>query len=206
MKKLILLSGILFLSSCNQDYMPKPRGYNRIELPPHTYSLLPDTLPYRFEVSDMVIINTDTTWKFMKEVQKQYKPEEKVVNERFWIDLIYDSLGANVQVTYKLINNDTALMREYVEDAYKLTSQHQIKAYSIEENIIKTPQGYTASIAELHGEVPTQIQFITTDSTRHFLRGALYFKTASKNDSLKPVIDYIKIDVIHMLNTLQWKY
>jgi gliding motility-associated lipoprotein GldD len=61
-------------------------------------------------------------------------------------------------------------------------------------------------IFELEGEVPSQFQFYVTDSTKHFLRGALYFRTATKNDSLKPIIDFIKKDVIHLLNTVKWDY
>ena len=49
-----------------------------------------------------------------------------------------------------------------------------------------------------------QFQFITTDSVNHFLRGALYFQVATKNDSLAPIIEYIKKDMIHILNTLEW--
>ena len=49
------------------------------------------------------------------------------------------------------------------------------------------PNGQIASVAELEGEVPTQFQFYTSDSTHHFFRGALYFNTAMKNDSLAPV-------------------
>jgi gliding motility-associated lipoprotein GldD len=60
-------------------------------------------------------------------------------------------------------------------------------------------------VAELSGEVPTQFQFFVTDSTDHFLRGALYFNTAMKNDSLAPVIEYIKVDMIHLINTLEFK-
>ena len=70
---------------------------------------------------------------------------------------------------------------EYVNDTYKLINKHQIKASSIKETIIKTPSGEKATIVELSGEVPTQFQFHITDSSAHFLRGALYFKTATKN-------------------------
>ena len=62
-----------------------------------------------------------------------------------------------------------------------------------------------ASVFELQGEVPSQFQFYTTDSTRHFFRGALYFRTATDNDSLAPVIEYVKTDMIRMLNTLKYK-
>ena len=92
-----------------------------------------------------------------------------------------------------------------LDDSYKLTSKHQIKAYAIDESILRTSNGHTAVVAELSGEVPSQFQFFSTDSTQHFLRGALYFPTATKNDSLKPIIDFIKVDIIHMLNTLDWK-
>jgi gliding motility-associated lipoprotein GldD len=60
-------------------------------------------------------------------------------------------------------------------------------------------------VAELSGEVPTQFQFYVTDSTHHFLRGALYFNTAVKNDSLAPIIEYIKSDMMHLINTLEFK-
>ena len=149
--------------------MPKPKGYNRIELPPHTYKPLPDTLPYTFEVSQLVHIKSNTTWKLMNQVQRQKHPDENISIERFWIDLVYDTLEANIQVTYKSIDNNATLLREYINDAYKLTSQHQVKAYSIEETILITPQGYAASISELSGEVPSHVQFMTTDSTHHFL-------------------------------------
>jgi len=138
-------------------------------------------------------------------IQEAIDPGEKPEQERYWIDLVYDTLEADIEITYKAIRGKEELMKEYFGDAYKLTAHHQIKAYSIEESILKTPLGHTASIAEIRGEVPTPIQFVTTDSSKHFLRGALYFKTATKNDSLSPVIDYIKKDIIHLLNTLEWK-
>lgn len=206
-KRGILLIGpvLILMFRCSGDYMPKPKGYNRIELPQPIYTSIPDTLPYEFEISNLARINTDTSWIYMKMIQEAIDPDEKIEKERYWIDLVYDTLDADIEITYKAIQGKEELMKEYFGDAYKLTAHHQIKAYSIEESILKTPFGHTASIAEISGEVPTPIQFVTTDSTRHFLRGALYFKTATKNDSLSPVIDYIKRDIIHLLNTLKWK-
>ena len=103
-----------------------------------------------------------------------------------------------------MYNNEDTL-RGLLNDAYRLTSKHQIKAYAIDESILKTPNGHTAVVTELQGQAPSQFQFYTTDSANHFLRGALYFNTASKNDSLAPSIEFVKIDIIHMLNTLVWK-
>lgn len=202
---LLILPVLITLFRCSSDYMPKPKGYNRIELPKPTYASIPDTLPYEFEISNLARINTDTSWIYMKLIQEAINPNEKAEKERYWIDLVYDTLDADIEITYKAIQGKEELMKEYFGDAYKLTAHHQIKASSIEESILRTPLGHTASIAEISGEVPTPIQFVTTDSSRHFLRGALYFKTATKNDSLSPVIDYIKRDIIHLLNTLEWK-
>lgn len=201
----VILAIVFVLSGCTEDYLPKPKGFNRIELPPHRYYSLPDTLPYAFEISRLARISTDTSWQFMKQIQEKINPGVTVEDDRYWIDLIYDTLGANIQITYKPILGRQDLMKEYFGDAYRLTSQHQVKAYAIDETVIQTKLGHAATIAEISGEVPSQVQFITTDSMKHFLRGALYFNTASKNDSLAPVIDYIKTDIVHLLNTLQWE-
>ena len=171
------------------DFYPKPKGYNRIDLPPHEYQLLPDSFPYSFEYSKHMQIKADSSW----------------IAERYWIHLYYPHMDANVQITYKPILDLDSLLMGYYHDAYKLTSQHNIKAYSIEEMIMELPNGNWASVTELEGEVPSQYQFHVSDSTAHFLRGALYFKTATQNDSLRPVINYVKQDIHHMLNTLEWR-
>ena len=107
-------------------------------------------------------------------------------------------------ITYKEIGGSKKNLSEFINDTYKLINKHQIKASAIKETIIKTPSNKNATIIELSGEVPTQFQFHITDSSEHFLRGALYFNTATKNDSLAPIIDYIKIDIIHLINSLKW--
>lgn len=187
--KLIAFLLLLTLVSCDKEYLPKPIGYNRIFLPAHEYHALPDSLPYTFEYSKHAVILPDTSW----------------IAERYWIDLFYKDLTANVQITYKPLGNDQEKLRGLLNDTYRLTSKHQIKASAIDETIVRTPGGKTAVVAELEGEVPSQFQFFITDSTDHFLRGALYFRTATKNDSLSPAIEFIKIDIIHLLNTVEWK-
>ena len=127
------------------------------------------------------------------------------VSEKHWVEIYYPELKATIHVTYKKINRSEKLLREYLQDAYVLTSKHQIKAYSIDEMIIKTPSGKTAVVAELEGEVPSQFQFTMTDSTQNFLRGAVYFNVKVKNDSLQPAIEYVKKDAMHLINTLSWK-
>ena len=190
---LIYISLLLtfFIASCggSSDFLPKPKGYNRIDLPEHSYHSLPDSLPYSFEYSDHVKLLRDSSW----------------IAERYWVHLYYPLMDADIQITYKPIRDLDSLLQGYYHDAYKLTSQHNIKAYSIEEAIMELPNGDFASITELEGEVPSQVQFHVSDSSKHFLRGALYFKTATKNDSLRPVINYLKEDIYHLLETLEWE-
>ena len=45
----------------------------------------------------------------------------------------------------------------------------------------------------------------STDSSNHFLRGCLYFKEANKNDSLAPVIDFMKKESIVRYVDVNWK-
>lgn len=184
-----LLFGAMLLVSCQGNYTPKPKVFNRIDLPDAAYVPLPDSLPYQFSVSDQVTILRDSSW----------------LAERYWIDLYYPAFNANVQITYKDIEGNEKLLREYLSDAYQLTSKHQVKASGISEEIMITQSGKHVSFASISGEVPSQYQFVTTDSTKHFLRGALYFRTALANDSLAPIIDFIKNDMAIMASTLQWK-
>ncbi|MTI31475.1 gliding motility lipoprotein GldD [Xanthovirga aplysinae] len=178
------------ISSCSSDdFVPKPKGYNRIVLPEHQYINLADSFPYQFEYSRHAKILADSSW----------------MAERYWIYIYYPEMDANIQLTYKPINGNKKRLREYLSDSYKLTAKHQIKAYAMEESYFTTSNNHTAVYTELSGEVPSQFQFFTTDSTQNFLRGALYFNTATQNDSLAPVIDYIKKDIFHLLNTTYWK-
>lgn len=185
---LILFTSIL-LSSCSENYLPKPPGYNRIDLPEHEFQELTRELPYQLEHSKYSQVEADSF----------------NLSEKNWINLHYVDFGAKIHMTYKEIDGDEVDFRTLSEDAFKLTAKHQIKAYGIEEAITITPNGYTGVVAELEGEVPTQFQFFVTDSTQHFLRGALYFNTAMKNDSLAPVIEYIKIDMAHLMNSVTFE-
>ena len=188
-KIVFVSSTALLLASCTHDYLPKPLGYNRLILPDQAYQPLPDTFPYTFEYSKHAKLLRDTS----------------AIHEKTWIEIYYPDMKANIHVTYKYVNNNAQLLKEYLNDAYTLTAKHQIKAYAINEVISKTPSGKTAVIAELEGEVPSQFQVTITDSTKNFLRAALYFNTKVANDSLAPAIEYMKKDMMHLINTLEWR-
>lgn len=174
---------------CVSEFSPKPKGYPRFDLPTPAYQAMQEQHPYFFEYSKYAIISADTT-RF---------------TEPHWIDIRYPQWDAVVQLTYKAIDKNPQKLIELTEDARKLVNKHQIKASGIEEFEAKTKKGHKAYLFKLSGQVPSQFQFYTTDSVQHFLRGALYFNTSTQNDSLAPAIDYITNDMIHMLNSLEWR-
>ncbi|GJM59594.1 MULTISPECIES: gliding motility protein [Persicobacter] len=175
--------------ACNdQSYYPKPTALYRIPLPEHAYISAPDSMPYDFEMSKYAVIKPDTSW----------------IAEEHWIHVFYPEFVADIQLTYKAIDSQEKL-EEFVNESYRLTHKQQIKATAIDEGTFTSANGHLVSVAAIEGEVPTQFQFFTTDSSKHFLRGALYFRTATANDSLAPVIQYVTDDIFHMMNTLEWK-
>lgn len=188
----LIIIGLLLLGGCNkeeQHYVPKPKGYNRIELPDHSYRQLTENHPYTFEYSKHAIVEPDTFAMAGKD----------------WIFISYPGFKANIQLTYKPLGNDPGRLKAFIDDSYKLAAKHQIRASSIQEQRVLGKTGKTAILFKIEGDVPSPYQFYTTDSTKHFMRGAIYFPTATKNDSLAPVIEYLQRDMVQLLNTLEWR-
>lgn len=184
---------MLSISSCfssnNNEYTPKPKGFNKIELPKIAYQPLEAGHPFTFEYSKSAIIQPDTFGK----------------SEPHWLIVYYPSLNARVQLTYKPLNHDLKKLDAHISDAFKLAQKHQVKATSQEEQLIQLKNGRKAVAILIEGEVPSHYQFYTTDTLNHYLRGAVYLTEATKNDSLRPIIDFVKADCRHLLETLRWK-
>jgi gliding motility-associated lipoprotein GldD len=188
----VIISLLVFASACSSEetaFMPKPKGYNKIDLPAHSYDTLTGDYPYTFEYSSLAKIMPDTS--------KTAEP--------YWIDIYYPEFRANIQITYKKTNNNLKTIEEYIKDSHTLANKHNVKAYAIDELITDNKNGYAVKVFELSGDVPSQVQFHATDTTKNFLRGAVYFRTSTKNDSLAPVIKYMKEDVMHLIETLKFK-
>ena len=185
-----MMGGLGLCWACQSSvHAPRPKGYPRLLLPSHSYRPSPDTLPYAFEYSTHALWKRDTSW----------------IAERFWTEVVYPEWQASVQLTYKSLENQRDLLEEILYDTYRLTAKHQVKAHRMEEKVLILKSGQKASLTRISGEVPSPYQFHVTDSMRHFLRGAVYLNTATKNDSLAPIIDFLYQDVLHALSTLQWK-
>lgn len=182
-----MMISFIFIS-CENNYVPKPQAYFRIDLPEKEYRKLDSVYPYSFEYP-----------VYSRIIHDKYAPDEK-----FWINVDFPKFKGKIHLSYKKVNNN---LFEYLEDARNLAIKHIPKASAINERsyINQSSQVY-GLIYEIKGsEAASPYQFYVTDSVNHFVRGALYFYVSPNNDSLAPVIDFIHKDIEHMINTFRWK-
>jgi gliding motility-associated lipoprotein GldD len=123
----------------------------------------------------------------------------------WWVNIDVPQFASRIYISYKAIggqNKFDSLVRDGFKMAYK---QHVDVSTGIEDSLIKTPNGVEGIYFSLGGNTATANQFFLTDSTKHFLRGALYFDATPNADSLGIVNDFLKKDLQHLINTLKWK-
>ena len=180
----------LMLASCGDgsDYVPKPKGYFRIDLPKKQYTLFDSIYPYTFEYPVYARISPDT--------DKHAEP--------YWMNLDFPHFNGKLHISYKFIKKNLA---KYSEDAYNMAMKHIPKANNIDDERIDIKEHDVYGIIyEIEGEgAASTYQFFVTDSLTNFVRGALYFNVKPNNDSLAPVISFIKDDIRHMIKTFRWK-
>jgi gliding motility-associated lipoprotein GldD len=191
---LVLFS--LFLVSCRPDtYTPKPRGYARLFLPQRYYRQFDAPgFPYRFQYPAYGRIVKDTTF-FGQQPENPY-----------WMNIDFASLGASIYLSYKPITA-TSPLAKLIEDAHEMSfAAHSKRADFIDERVYSNDQRRVYGILyHAGGNAASAYQFIATDSFRHFVRGALYFNVAPNADSLKPLNEFLKADVVRIMETLEWR-
>jgi gliding motility-associated lipoprotein GldD len=193
MKAVAFLSLIaLLVISCNSEFTPKRRGYYRIDFPKHEYQVFDQPgYPYSFEYPVYATVVKDSTFF-------EANPENP-----YWINIEIPRFNGKVYISYK--NVAGADFMKLVNDAYKMTYKHSSKATEITDSAMRTPNGVHGVFFNVGGNAATAKQFFLSDSTRHFLRGALYFDATPNEDSLSVVNDFLQEDLKHLINTLRWK-
>ena len=184
---------VLLFLSCNSDYTVKPRGYFKIDFPEKKYQQFENpAYPYSFEYPVYGEIVKDSLF-FEEETENPY-----------WINIDFPRFNGRIHMSYKQVGKNH--FDSLVNDAFTLSyKQHTYKASAIEPVPFTTPNNLSGVYFSLKGNTATANQFFATDSTRHFLRGALYFEAAPNEDSLRPVNDFLQKDLQHLINTLRWR-
>lgn len=178
---LILIS--LALCSCDKETLPKPKAYLRLNYNNiENYKKINTNCPYSYEISELAKLSQDN---------------------KCWMTISYPTLKASLNITYRPVENN---LNELLREAEKLTYNHAIKAESIStqpyENLVNKAYG---SLSEVSGNAASPLQFYLTDSTRHFINGALYFDVQPNYDSILPAVKFIEKDIKHLMQTLEWK-
>ncbi|MEY8849918.1 gliding motility lipoprotein GldD [Psychroserpens sp. XS_ASV72] len=190
MKNLFALVLLTFCFACGNDPVPKPKAMLRLEYPDPTYKKVDIPLPFVFEKNAFA------------------DPISKIkldgVNNIYGVDINYPELKGTIYLTYKKVEKDN--LTKLLRDAQNLTQKHTIKADEIDSRVYENPkQKVYGMFYEVGGNAASQSQFYVTDSIHHFLSGSLYFYTKPNYDSIYPAAVYLKNDIKHIMETIEWK-
>ncbi len=192
LKILFITVSLVVLTSCGNDdddeiSIPKPKGYFRIDMPKKEYRVYDSLCPYSFDMPLYSFIDND-----------KHKGADPC-----WLNLHFPKFNAQVHLSYKIITNNLDTILEQSRD---FAIKHQIKATGLEETVIIRPEAKVYGLVyDIAGNTASNLQFYLTDSTHHFIRGALYFNSVPNIDSQKVVIDFIRKDVERMITSFKWK-
>lgn len=184
-----IILGMLVLTmlvGCKEDYNLKPIGHVRLEYPEPVYK------------------NLDTHCGFSFDYSQQAEKRDKE-NNPCWFVLHYPDMKANIYLTYFPVKDQEDLATK-IKDSEKFVQEQTAKAsYIAPREFIFDDKKVYGTLFELGGESAINLQFHATDSLQNLLSGSIYFSTPPQYDSLQPAIQYLKRDVIHLIETLEWK-
>jgi gliding motility-associated lipoprotein GldD len=193
-RSLLLLAFFICSQGCREVAVPKPMGYFRIDLPRKEYVL--------FDAREDN--QKDLPFSFEYPAYGKLSLAEEDKKEPGWLNIEFPFYKAKIYLTYKDINNN---FDGLMEQSYKMNVKNHIsKADAIKEQIISNQQNKVFGILyDLKGNTASAVQFYVTDSVKHYLRGSLYFAAEPDADSLEPVINFFRGDIVHLIETLKWK-
>lgn len=196
MRIFILFLLAVFFTSCIKDdpiYYPKPKAYPRLYLPEHSYqSFKNNPCPCEFEYPTYATIDRNISFF-----------EEKI-SDPCWFNINLDTINAKIYFTFKKID-DKKMFAKLLEDNHKLSYEHVKKADFIEENEFHTANNVHGILFDVGGNAASNYQFFLTDSSRYYMRGALYFNARPNRDSLEPIIKFAYKDLYRFIHSFKWE-
>lgn len=196
MNKTILLFfsiTILFYACDDAVLTPKPRGFPKVDFPEKAYKKF-----------DAPYCNLTFNAPAYAEIKQDEFYFGKEAPNSCWFDIFTPQLSSKIHCSYVPLDA-TNTLDKMRGDAFKLANQHNVKANFIDELPINRPDGTFGMVFDIEGEVASPFQFYLTDGENHFLRGSLYFNVQSRPDSLAPILDFVKTDIMELVNTLKWE-
>lgn len=163
--------------------IPKPKGYPRIAVPN-------DDLQTRFSAAGFSLDHhSSATWEAKNQVG--------------WGDLVYPFCQSRVQFTYLPVRDN---LEALVSDAQDLAMKHSVAADGMNQLVyVNDSLKVYGVVFQITGNAASAWQFYATDSSEHFLRGALYVYAHPNSDSLAPVHHFFEAEFKRYLETLEWR-
>tara|TARA_B100000809_G_C15095058_1_gene514688 strand:+ start:110 stop:691 length:582 start_codon:yes stop_codon:yes gene_type:complete len=176
--------------SCGNDPLPKPKAMLRLEYKTPKYTKVDVRLPFTFEKNELA------------ENISSIKLDG--INNLSGVNINYPNMKGTIYLTYKIVNETN--LDSLLRDSQSLTQKHTMKADEIESVLFENAkQNVFGMFYEVGGNAASQSQFYVTDSINHFLAGSLYFYAKPNYDSILPAAAYLKNDIKHIMETLEWK-
>ena len=183
-----LILGAIFFVLNEPAAIPKPQGFFRIDLPEHDYQRYESECPLTFDLS---------------KAAKAELFRDRLSVDSCWFNIYYPRLNARVHCSYMQVNGRLDAL---IEDAYGFAAKHEMKASALRRTMISDSlRDVHGIIYDIEGDAASNVQFFLTDSTNHFLRGALYFFNPPNPDSIAPVLQFVRDDIDRIAQTLEWR-
>ena len=194
---LITLFSILSFTSCGDGALPipKPRSFPRVMYPERAYErVTTEYCQFSFEAPKSASVLREELFF------------DRTPPDSCWFDLNLDEeLNGSIHFSYYPIDSEETW--EFLRDeAFELVGVHNDRASDIQELVIHRDDAGVHGIAfDISGPAASPFQFFLTDTTNHFIRGALYFDTEVRPDSIAPVVAYVREDILHLVETFAWE-
>lgn len=193
MRTVVFILTIFIFSSCqDRVFTPKPRAFPRIIYPDRSYKDFSESYcNFSFDYPGYGLIQKDTLFF------------DKKPNHECWFDINLPPFDGKIHCSFSNINREFTF-EKLRQDAFELAYKHNMRADFIEEFAIERDNQVSGFLFSLEGPSASPLQFYLSDSTSQFLRGALYFNTSARPDSLAPVIEFVREDILRMIETFEW--
>lgn len=203
MKKFLFSFVILIIVSCSEDnFIPKPPTHLMVDLPAHAYQKFSDTIHYSFDIPKIWSKTNDP-----KRIYNGfYRGHRRDPNDnRSLTFYLGDKINGEIHFQYTQIDSTNTLSK-LVFETFKIKDEHKMRSQNPNEiKIIDKKRKVYGILFEFIGNSAVNFEFLLTDSTKNFVRSGLELRTTPNYDSLQPTLNYIKTDLIHLINTFQWE-
>lgn len=177
----------LACSSTPPAPLPRPMGYPRLDLPSDFgYDAFEEPgCSYSFTYPDFAQVS-------------------KFRSDSCWVDIYFPPFDCTWHITYREPDK-IAMDRAFsLEEHRSLIYKHSKKASNIVNSPLAHPNGY-GNFYEVYGNVGTPAQVFFSDSTdTQIVMTSFYYNRSIQSDSLQPVSEFMKQELLKMVESIQW--